>query len=61
MTMFDSSKTDRLLEDSSQAKQQATLKPVKEGKQGQFPDSISEEHVTDSVTQKRAADKLNQV
>ena len=61
MTNFDSSKTDPLLEDSGQAKQEATMKPMKEGKQGQPADSISEEHVTDSINQKRVANKLNQV
>lgn len=61
MTNFDSSKTDPLLEDSSQEKQTAGLKPMKAGKQGQPPDSMSEGDVTDSKTQQKVADKLNQV
>ena len=61
MTNFDSSKTDPLLEDSSQAKQDGVLKPVKEGKQGRPPGSTLEGDVTDSITQKRVADKLSQV
>ena len=60
MTDLGSSKTDPLLEDSSQAKQDA-LKPMKEGKQGQPPSSMLERDVTDSITQKRVADKLSQV
>lgn len=61
MTNFDSGKTAPLLEDSSQEKQTAALKPTKEGKQEQPPDSMSVGDVTDSKTQQKVADKLNQV
>lgn len=61
MTIFDSSKTDPLLGDSSHARQDAALKPVKEGKEGQDPDSMPEGDVEDSISQKKVADKLSQV
>ena len=61
MANIDPSKTDPLLGDSSHAKKDAGVKVMKEGKQMQAPDNMPDKDITDSVTQKQVAEKLNQV
>lgn len=61
MTSIGSSKTDPLLGDSSHGKEDAGLKVGKASKQGQAPETMLDEDLTDSVSQKKITEKLSQV